>query len=171
MRRKVEGWAADVDETDAQVGRASLRQRLSDNNKLWLISLLAVVLVTGYLVKGASRPEPDVVRSPSKAPADYTDSAHKDFERELMQGKLLGLSATEVTFVKPDQLRIVVPGNASRDDIDHAAIMAGDRILAKFGFHAVVQVYRREANGKVSPAAIAQWEPKNYGFVARHPKN
>lgn len=168
MRRKVEGWAVDISETDAQVGRATLRQRLADNNKLWMISLVAVILATGFLLRGMGRSEEEVSFRPSaKASPSYTDREHRTFAREFAQGKSYGFRVLQADFVAPDRFRIVAPGNVGNEDLSYAARTAGDMIVHRFGFRAVIQVYRRSANGDETLAVTARWEPKKYGYVAK----
>lgn len=168
-RRKVEGWALDVAETDAQVGRTTLAQRLAESNKLWIVSFVAVLALSGYLVRTTGSFAPDRVVPPStRAPENYTDEAHKAFAREFVVDKSYGFKVLDAGFVAPDRFRVVVPGNVSKDDIDYAAAMAGNRIIHEFHFRAVIQVYRRSAGGAESLAATARWEPKKYGYVVKH---
>lgn len=170
-RRKIEGWAVDVSETDADVGRSTLRQRLADNNRLWLLSLLVVVILTGYFIKDAAQTGQTEVnkRLPSaRAPQNYKDEAHQAFSRKFMLDKSLGFKIISAEFVAPDQFRIVVPGNVSKDDLGYAAVIAGNKIVSEFHFRAVIQVYKRGAHGVEMLAATAQWEPDQYGYIVKH---
>jgi len=142
-RKKIEGWAVEVSEADTDVGRSTLRQRLADNNRLWLLSLLVVVVLTGYFIKNAAQTGQNEFnkRLPSaRAPQNYKDEAHRAFSRKFMLDKSLGFKIISAEFVAPDQFRIVVPSNVSKDDLGYAAVMAGNQIVSEFPFREVIQV-------------------------------
>ena len=170
-RRKVEGWALDVSETDAQVGRTTLRQRLAENNRLWAVCLLAVFGLTAGLIWLADReqsPEDKYLIGPAGARAGSPDDlAHREFAREFASERTGRFTVVEARFVGSDNFRITVPGNMSRDDIDFLAKIAGLKIVKRFGFRPVVQVYAKSAGSVPVLVATAQYETQKYGFVIK----
>ena len=173
-RRKVEGWALDVSETDAQVGRTTLGQRLAESNKLWAVCVLALFGLTAGLIWKADRgqlPEDKYLVQPAGPRAGASDDmAHREFARKFASERSRKFTVVEARFVGPDNFRITVPGNTSKDDIDFLAKVAGMKIVQKFGFRPVVQVYIQSPDAPPLLVATAQWETKKYGFVVRFPK-
>ena len=173
-RRRVEGWAVDVSETDAQVGRATLMQRLAENNKLWLGCALGVVVLTVGMMRGTDKArsidEKYLVRPAGARAGTYDDFAHREFAKRFASERSGKASAIEARFVGPDNFEITVPGNMSKDDIDFLAKVAGMKIVHEFHFRPVVQVYAKGAGGRETLVATAQWETKKFGFVVKLPR-
>jgi hypothetical protein len=167
-RRRVEGWAETVSTADEAM-QSSFMQRIADSNKLWVATLVVLVVVAGVLMMQAkdrrSQKNEDLY-SPSArlAEGSYIDKPHADFAADFVRknGSVLDAHFGEGKFV------IVVPGDASADDIEHLASMAAQRNLARFKNRIVVEVYQRSASTKAELlAATAKWEVKRYGFVVR----
>ncbi|MGB9620552.1 MAG: hypothetical protein ACPL7K_09090, partial [Armatimonadota bacterium] len=169
--RKVEGWALDVSETDAEVGRSTLRQRLAENNKLWAASMIGMVLLTIGLLRFADQPpdprEKYQIRPAGSDLGSPNDAAHLEFAQEFVRERPGRLDLLEARFVSPESFRITVPASTSRDDIDFLAKAAGLRIIHKFRIRPVVQVYLKSAGSPATLAATAHWEAKKYGFVVK----
>lgn len=169
--RKVEGWALDVSETDEEVGRATLRQRLAENNKLWAACMIGMVVLTIGLMRFADRPpdprEKYVIKPAGADAGSPDDAAHRQFVEEFARVRHGRLALIGVRFVSPDVLRITVPASMSRDDMEFLAKAAGLRIVHRFHIRPVVQVYLKPAGDPPVLAATAHWEAKKYGFVVK----
>ncbi|MGQ9455830.1 MAG: hypothetical protein ACUVRS_03265 [Armatimonadota bacterium] len=173
-RTKVEGWELQVSETDAEVGRTTLRQRLADNNKLWaacFIGLVAIVLYFANVMgnsEQAANPFEDAVLRANIGSAD--DPAHREFTSQFVREFSDRFDILDAQFVGPDKFRIVVPASTSRDDVEFIAKAAGIKILTKLRFRPVVQVYNKKARDGMVLVATAQWQPQKYGFVVESPQ-
>lgn len=162
-RKKVEGWAQDVNDLDRGGSSRSLRQRLAENNKLWLVCFLVVLGLSVYFIRDASVSNQVNKEAPlpiadvgSYNPDDYADFAAKFAEDSDYSGILLKTPE----FNGPDKLRLLVPGDASRDDIEYVAKMAARLISHKFSHRVVVQVYMKRANGSQTLVAHTMWDSK-----------
>ena len=167
-RRRVEGWAETVSTADEAV-HSSFIQRVADSNKLWVATLVVLVVVAGVLMMQAkgrrSQKNEDLYNPPVRlAFGSYYDKPHEVFAADFIRknGSVLDAHFADGKFV------IVMPGDASADDIEHFASIAAQRNLAKFKNRIVVEVYQRSATTKGEVlAATARWEVNRYGFVVR----
>lgn len=167
-RRRVEGWAETVSTADEAV-HSSFIQRVADSNKLWVATLVVLVVVAGVLMMQAKErrsQKNEELYNPSArlAKGSYYDKPHADFAADFIRKNSSVLDA----HFAGGRFVIVVPGDASADDIEHLASIAAQRNLAKFKNRIVVGVYQRSAatKGEVL-AATAKWEVNRYGFVVR----
>jgi len=172
-RKRVEGWALDVAETDREVGRSTPAEKLADNNKLWIICLIAVLAVSLALLRFGGNEQ--IEKEGPRLPADlgsghYDDSEHKAFAKSFVTDKRHGTTVLAARFVSREVFRIDVPANASKDDIEYAARYAGDRIVTVFNFRAVIEIHGKSVSGDSSILATARWEPESYGFVVKFSK-
>ena len=167
-RVRVEGWTLDVSDPDEGIS-SSFMQRLADNNKLWVASLLVVLVVAGFLLmyskKQGSRKNEDLYKPP---PAQlmfgaYGDSPHQDFAADFRKEFP---SAAEAHFVDTGKFVIVVASDTSADDIEHLSKMAAEKNVAKFRNRIVVEVYRSSLPSKTNTlVCVTKWETDRYGFV------
>ncbi|MCX8053674.1 MAG: hypothetical protein N3B12_07680 [Armatimonadetes bacterium] len=169
--RKVEGWALDVSETDTQLGRSTLWQRLADNNKVWIACLVGVVLLTFGLIKFSNRepvPKENYFVKPAGGRAGSpNDAAHKEFADRFVREQKGRLAVLDARFVSVDNFRITVSYRMSRDDAEFLAKLAGLKIVRRFRYRPVVQVYSKGFTGQPVLVATAHWETKKYGFVVK----
>lgn len=156
--RKAEGWALDVSDSED----ISLRQRLADNNKLWLTSLIIVILISAFLWHSAKNEKvekqsmPPVRSNKAYSEADYMRFANNfKAQNEVVDAK----------FINEDKFRIVVPSEVRADDIEHMSTITAQKILHKFGHRVVIQVYFRNASGNEKLTAVTRWKPERYGFI------
>jgi hypothetical protein len=172
-RKKVEGWAVDVGSAEGDYGPLTLRQRLGDNNKLWIASFIVVVLLAGLFMKtserviGRPRPMPE----PGRAPAAFGDRAasYAQLAEQIRSDKRHNGAVLEARFLTPGRLQIIVSGNISADEIDYVSKMAAEKVRARFGDRCVVQVYMRNLGSDVrSLVSTTRWEPKKFGFVVHY---
>ncbi len=170
-RGKIEGWELDVSETDADVGRSTLRQRLSASNKVYalcLLGLVAVVLYFGTTANEQERVGGKFGNSLASVVHGTVDEARRvELARKFVSNYSKRFGLLEARFVGQDKFRIVVPASLGQDDIEFIAKVAGTQILAKLKIRPVVQVYTLSARQKLALVATAQWQPEKYGFVVR----
>ncbi|MDH7601838.1 MAG: hypothetical protein QHI38_06795 [Armatimonadota bacterium] len=170
-RGKIEGWELDVSETDAQVGRSTLRERLAASSKLWAVCFLVLVAVVLYFGVAANNQEGAVAKvdkvSGAAAHGSVKDAQRMELARKFLADFSERFGVLEARFVGSDKFRIVVPASLSRDDIEFLAKVAGMQILTKLKLRPVVQVYTLSADKRLSLEATARWQPEKYGFVVR----
>lgn len=168
-RSRVEGWAMEVSEPE-ETTHSTFFQRVGDNNKIWLASLIFVVVVAGgFLVqakRSGARKNEDLYAPPSSRLmlGSYDDKAHMEFAGAFVQSNsgVLDARFTEGKFI------IVVPGDASMDDIQYVSWMGAQKNLSKFRNRVVVEVYQRSAATKSDTlVATTKWEVGQYGFVPK----
>lgn len=167
-RKKVEGWAVEVPESDGDMERRSTWQQIADNNKAWLVCLAAIVLFTVVLIKMSNRTiDSDVpADEPRAIPAAYRDHGrYLQFEQDFRTDKRFADVVVEDRFLSPGRFQIIVSSGVSLDEIDYVAKMAAERIRYIFGHKVVVQVYKRNLSGTRVLVAIVQWESKKGGYV------
>lgn len=167
-RERVEGWALDVSTADEGMG-SSFFQRLADSNKLWVAALVVVVLVAGFLMLNAKRQaslkNEDIAPPPTARLmfGSYDDKPHSQFTADFRRKNEEVLDAR----FEDGRFIIVVPGNASADDIDAMAKAAAQINWAKFKNRIVVEVYQRAAaaNSDVL-VCTTKWKTESFGFVS-----
>ena len=168
-RNKVEGWALDVSHPELDGKGRSIRQRLADNDKLWLGSLILILLivaVTVYTAKKHSGGEPIPVESELTAIGTYGDAAHAEFAEQFAASGPHRDIVLSAAFVGPSKFRVTVRADVSTDDITEMAQYAGNKILNEFRTRAVIQVYALSAaTGEERLAATARFVDEEYGFV------
>lgn len=166
-RRRVEGWTVEVSEYGPEADKISLRQRLAENSKLWIISLAAIILFTLFFVRhsniipSTSDSYPDRL----KACDTFYDDAHKQFADNLKNDKSYGINFKSVSFVAPGDLQVVVPGDVSSDDVEYMASMTGAKAMHLLKDRITVSVYYRNASS--SPDAVASYDPQKGGFIVK----
>ncbi len=168
-RNKVEGWALDVSQPELDGKGRSIRQRLADNDKLWLGSLILILLivaVTVYTSTKDSEDQPIPVEPELTGIGFYDDAAHAEFAAQLAASGSRRDIVLTAAFVGPSKFRVTVRADVSTDDITEMAQYAGNRILNEFRTRAVIQVYALSAaSGEERLAATAQFVDEQYGFV------
>jgi hypothetical protein len=169
-RRRIEGWAVEVSESQSTAGPYTLRQKLADNNKLWLIILGAILAIALWLLFNTIQTE--IV--PSDGPAggasigSYDDSRHQDFTNWFLGKKPYADSVLEGGFVGPNMFRLIMPSDASADDIDYTSKMTASLIEHKLRERTVVQVYlKRASTGSQQLVATTQYEPDSHGYKTK----
>ena len=168
--KKLNGWALDAPDGDGAEPEVTLRQKLGDNNKLWLMSLVAVVLITGILLFSARQEgnrKLEGAEPPPPAPERFDDrGAYTDFATRFANNDSHSGSLISAYFLSPGKFRIVVPGNVSADDIEYLAKRAAESIYHDFQHRVVVQVYMKSAvDGREYLAATSRWESEKFGFA------
>ena len=173
-RRRVDGWAVEVSESEPDGGSLSVRQRIGDSDKLWAAALIAIVLIAAFLymsAKGGGEDQKQYTVQPASSPSgSYDDAAHRKFEVDVRKKISRGVGIIEARFVGLSKFRITVPGNTSADSMEYISCHAAERILHDFKTQAVVQVYMRTARGKMILAATARYDPDQYGFIVKFEK-
>lgn len=170
-RRKVEGWALEVSDTNADAGRFTVWHRLADNTRLWFVALAAVVLISAFFVFQAVNSGNDSDSYGKRLaipPADaYKDAKHKQFAQEFATSKAYGGSILSAEFVG-SEFKLILSGTTSADEIDYTAKMAAKLIEHKFKHRAIVVVYmKRASDGKERFVANTKWDPKRYGYTIK----
>lgn len=162
-RKRIEGWAEDVSDLNNNGNNSGLRQRLADNNKLWLLSLVVVISLSIYFVRDVNRSSDGVNNAhlpvadfDSYDPAEYDDYALSLAKKPDYQD----IVCEPPSFNGPDRFRLVVLGDASRDDIEYLARMTAMSISHKFKHRVTVQVYMKRASGSKSLIAHTAWTAK-----------
>lgn len=168
-RKRIEGWAVDVSDTNCEAERPGILQWIGDNNKAWLMCLVGIVLLTGVYAKfsrrtiGGNIPE-DV---PLRAPEYFRERPrYTQFEQEFRRDKRLVVdSIVDARFLSPGRFRIVVSSGIGADEIDYLAKMAAERVRYVFHHRTVVQVYQQNHDGESKVlVATAQWQEKKHGY-------
>lgn len=170
-RRKVEGWTVNVPD-GYEAGNNSLRQKLADNNKLWIFSLVAIVLITGFLIHKTNQ-HAAPVGNPSyvdkyKVSSDAAcyDEAHQKFTEDIKKNKSFNFTPINVSFVGSGLLQVVVPGDVSADDVEYMASITGMKALHSLKERIVVNVYYNKASDG-EPDATASYNPKRNGYAVK----
>ena len=168
-RNKVEGWALDVSQPELDGKGKSVRQRLADSDKLWLGSLILILLivaVTVYTGRKDSEDQPIPAEPELAGIGFYDDAAHTEFAEQLAESGSHQAIVMSAAFVGPSKFRVTVRADVSTDDITEMAQYVGNKILNKFRTRAVVQVYALSAaTGEERLAATARFVDEQYGFV------
>lgn len=168
-RTKVEGWALDVTNAD-EATDSSFIQRLGENNRLWVVALMVLVLVSAFLIRHSkqmdSRKNEDLYKPPPArlVLGTYGDKLHRQFAADFLRANSAAIEAhfAEGRFI------VVVAGDTGADDIEHMSRMAAERNSSKFRNRVVVEVYqRRSASGRDVLVCTTKWETDSYGYVPR----
>lgn len=171
-RKRQEGWAVEVDPNDERQN-AHFLQRISDNNKIWVISLVAVLLMTVVLVWVSTRsgtPAQEYGGQPGyRGTGNYDDAAHSAFVEKFVKSKSYGAVVASARFVDQERFEIIVNQGVSADEIDYTAQMAAQIILEKFRQRVVVEVYDQDTAGKHFLANTV-WDEKKLGYVVKFNK-
>ena len=168
-RNKVEGWALDVPQPELDGKARSVRQRLADNDKLWLGSLiliLVIVAVTIYTGRKDNENQPIPVGPELTAIGTYNDAAHAEFAKQFATSRSYRGMVVNARFVGPSKFRIAVNADVSSDDIADMAKHVGNKILNKFRTRVAIQIYSvSSVTGEEKLAATAHYVDEQYGFV------
>lgn len=171
-RKQLEGWAIDVSEDGRDQFSRGLRQRLADNNKLWLVCAVVILAVAVMLVAQA-RHGGDVtaryVKNPKWPPAGAQASEqHIAFSEEFRKEKSVAGKVKDARFIGQRRFKVVVPAEVSTDDMHYIAKMAARKILLRFKHLSTVELYvQSAAAGKQDLAATTRWDAEKYGFVVK----
>lgn len=171
-RKRVEGWEVDVSEDGREERPRGLRERLADNNKLWLISITAILAI-GLILALQARQSGDVtgqyVKNAKWPPAEAQPTeAHIAFSQEFQKDKSVAGKVIDARFIGQRRFRVVVPAEVSTDDMHYIARMAARKILLRFKHLSTVELYvQSAATGKRDLAATTRWDPEKYGFVVK----
>ena len=170
-RRRTEGWAVETGKGEAVDEHLSAWQRLAESNKLWIVSVVAVVLLTMVYVRMCNRtisrvpPPPPPRDAPTyfKNPERYTEFADQFAHDKQFSGLMIS-----ARFITPGRFRIVVPGTIGADDVDYMSKMAAERVRHEFQHKTIVLVYVKRAGDKsVTLVATTQWMKNKSGYVVR----
>lgn len=168
----MEGWALDVPDGE-EVGYKSVIQRMGDNNRLWLVMLIVLVVVSAFLMRqadqgGAAKKEKPVDLRQAAINGDYLNQDHRDFAKEFLRDQGKGGLLVEAKFVNDRKFAFVVPGETSADDIEYLSKMAAELHRARFKTWVKIEAYQRSAEtGKDILRATTSWVADRYGFVVR----
>ena len=162
-RKRVEGWAQDVTDSDSSGTNSGFRQRLADNNKLWLLCFAVVIGLSLFYIRDANRSS--AVDNASYLPLANTDSydpgAYADFADKLGKDPdYADILLESPRFNGPDKFKFLVAGDISRDDIEYVSRMAARSISHKFKHRVTVQAYMKRANGHRMLVAYTAWSAK-----------
>lgn len=169
-RPRVEGWALDTSDSE-DVTKTTL-QRLGDNNRLWVITLVAVLVVSAIVMHQARDTGSSKQRNLYKPPAAprtgaYADSEHRSFAAAFARDTARG-AVLDARFTDDRTFRLIVAGDVSADDIEYDSWMAAQRALKKFGHRVVVKTYQRSAAaGGDILRATTDWSVSKHGFIVR----
>jgi hypothetical protein len=167
-RKRIEGWAVDVSETDGEMERQGFFQWIGDNSRAWFICLVGIVLLTGVYVKysrrtiGGNIPE----GVPLQAPEYFRERPrYTQFEQDFRRDKRFVDYVVDARFLSPGRFQVVVSSGIGADDMDYLAKMAAERVRYVFHHRTVVQIYKEglKGNSKVL-VATAQWQEKKHGY-------
>jgi hypothetical protein len=164
-RKRVEGWAVDVPEANGE--HQGVARRVIDNNKVWLLCLVGVVVLTLACVEFSGRTisGPERIILPGPAPTYYRDrTTYLQFEQDFRNDKKIAEPVAEDRFLSPGRFQIVVFSGVSADEIEYLAGMAAARITYVFHHRAVVLVYKKSKSNVKTLIATAQWEPRKKGY-------
>lgn len=167
-RTRVEGWAVDITDGEDTI-HSTFFQRVGDNNKLWVICLVGLVMLSGALLMNAkhqgSRKNEDLYKPPPArlVYGSYGDKAHCEFAATFIKENK---NVTDAHFVDGGKFIIAVRSDVSADDIDYLSRTAAQKNLYEFRNRIVVEVFFRGLSSKADVlAATTRWETKRYGFV------
>lgn len=167
-RRRVEGWAVDAVETNADVGRATLMQRLAQNNRLWIACMILIVVVGLYLAFAGSGLPDENMTGGRKTQDTFYDARHRTFADDLptrpyMKGLVIGAS-----FPDRETFWITLKSGTSLEDVGYAARIAGTQIARKFGYRPVIMAYVAGPDGQRSakPVLTATYDLNSSGYVS-----
>ena len=172
-RRKVEGWAVDASELDADINASSFRQRLADNNKLWTACFVIVLLAAFFMLKSAKSGRDLGLddKASLKGIGYYTDSAHTDYARDFVKKysdeKMNVGVVLDAKFVSPETFRFTVPSDMSADDIEYMSRMAAMKIYRVFKKTFRVEAYVGGTRSGKALAAITAWDSEKHGFLTK----
>jgi len=175
-KRKVEGWALEVSNLEDTMGRSFL-QRVGDNNKLWLGAVVALLLVSFFLLfqskPHTSANDDDLYSPPAVRPnCNYNDAEHTAFAKRFIVRKDIAGKVIDARFaaaVNPkdgDRFVIVVAADTSLDDVENIAQLAAEKNRADFKTRIIVVTYRIDpATRSEVKVATTKWIKSRYGFV------
>ncbi len=169
-RRRVEGWAVDAAETNSDVGRATLMQRLAQNNRLWIICAIVIVIASLYLVVLSGRSGDNASHSKvvARAQDSYMDEEHQAFADALPTKPHLKGKLVRARFSDADMFEITLKSGTSLEDVGYAARIVGTQIARRFGYRPVVLAYVTGPGGSRSaePVLTATYDLKSSGYVS-----
>lgn len=170
-RRRVEGWAVDVAETNADVGRSTLRQRLAENNRLWIVCTIVVVIGSLYLAfTGGSTEDATGSSIIGRAQDNYDDAEHREFEASIPTKRHFKGSVVEAHFVDRETFRVTLKNGTTTDEVAYVARIVGTQIARKFNYRPVVLAYVVGPDGTRILVASSQYEIRSSGYVTTFPK-
>jgi len=166
----VEGWALEVDEHQVP----SLRERLADNNKLWVFCLVAVIAGTLYysttLSKAPSHSRIGTVELGHQGKGTFNDEAHTALALELEKiARKRGVDAN-FYFIDNSRMDLVLPADVALDEISFLSRFAATAIYRRFGNVAMIYAYTKSSTAgdqKQRLAAITRWSEREKNFVTR----
>lgn len=170
-RTRVEGWALDVSDGE-EVGYRSTIQKIGDNNRLWIATLIVLAVVSAFLIRQAKQGAESKERPAGPPPAvrngDYLNQEHKDFAAEFVRDKGKEGLVIEAKFVDDRKFVFVVPGETGADDIEYLSKMAAEFHRHRFKSWVTVDAYQRSAaTGRDTHRARTTWVVPRYGFVVK----
>lgn len=170
-RKRTEGWA--VDNMDAEgIGLpSSLRQRLAEDNRLWLI-VAGIILITAVWLIFKTLPDDNKKEYVGKylPPCNgaYNDSKHLSFTLWFRHSKSYSESVIDCGFAGPGNFRLVMPSNVSPDEIEYTSKMAAILIEHKLQERPVVNIYGQNiSTGERKKVAKTEWSPARSGYILK----
>ncbi|NLN76849.1 MAG: hypothetical protein GX139_11135 [Armatimonadetes bacterium] len=167
-RIRTEGWAKEVTEADEE--QRSFIFRLSNNNKLWVATLILLLAASAFFIhqvkqQGSQKNQSQYVPPAQLAFGSYDDEPHFKLAADLMTRYQQVLDA----HYGEGKLILVVPGDLSADNIEHLSLQAAQLNLARFKNRVVVEVYQRSAVTKSDRlVAVTKWVEDRHGFMVKH---
>jgi len=168
-RRRVEGWALDIRDAEANGAPLSLKQRLIEDNRLWLVVMGVIVIFTLWTVINGKSGDSDDNHKTKPLPTStgaYTDDRHREFTDYFLANKRYSASVLEAGYAGPGNFRIVMSSSTGPDEIEYTSKMAAKLIEHKVGERAVVNVYLKiEPSGLTRKVARANWDDKKATYM------
>lgn len=176
-KRRVEGWALEVKDPEEAIGK-SLLQRLGDNNRLWLATVIVLLVVSAALLvqaKHQGSAVEELYSPPAKRPgSSYDDARHLAFAHSFLERKDVAGKVVSACFAPPEDPRdgdtfvIVFAADTSVDDIWHISLTAAEKNRAVFKTRIRVVAYQLHPTTKARVrVAVTRWVASHYGFVTR----
>jgi len=152
-RAKVEGWALDVSDLDS---RKPILQLIADNNKLWVATLVLVLLIAGFFVWQTKH---ESSTSSNRGYASYNDQLHRDFIGKFIRVTMRDAHIIYGRFTGKHDLELVVPDDTSSELISLASSVAAKDTRETFRTLYTVKVYRQNAKTEAKTlASTASWD-------------
>ena len=162
-----------MDVEDVQETR--LREKLANNNKLWLVCLLVLVVATVYYTqrqeKSYSRTPIATVKLGKTAKGTYNDAEHVKLAEDIVKmARKRGLIMT-AQFVDTSHFNMIVPKDTATDELSYLSRFVATAIYRRFGNVSIIYVYaenKGEPNGKdPQPVAVTRWSERERNFLVR----
>lgn len=150
---------------------SSLRQKLADDNRLWLI-IAGIILVAAVWLIFNARPDDDKKEYAGKyvppCSGSFNDSDHLNFTLWFRKSKSYSENVIDCGFVGPGNFRLVMPSNVSPDEIEYTSKMAATLIEHKLHERPVINIYGQNiSTGERKKTARTEWSPARSGYILK----